>query len=171
MTGPRPDFETRLAIARRLLARGAAPVPVHVADQLDAAGREVRMLHDRLGTVLPLLEPHRSWRQRIDPDPSDDVRAHLLAAVLGTEASCVHLRRGGPQPAIIRLPLRRIDCTRCAQTLRRPPAGEADRCDVCGARGVAIFHPFAMRQGPAFVMGDGCPDCADVLGIRVEAAS
>ena len=49
-------------------------------------------------------------------------------------------------------------------TIRRPPPDEADRCDVCGARGVVTFVPFAMRQGPALVIGDACPDCAACSG-------
>ena len=46
-----------------------------------------------------------------------------------------------PQPSADPLPLRRADCTRCVGTIRRPPADEADRCDICGARGVVTFHP------------------------------
>ena len=95
----------------------------------------------------------------------------MLAALLDSPAACCHLKRGGPQPAIVRLPLRRFDCGRCVRTLRRPRPDEADRCDVCGARGVVTFVPFAMRMGPALVLGDACPDCADVLGIRQEASA
>ena len=89
----------------------------------------------------------------------------------GLTIVCIHLRRGGPRPAFFQLPLRRVDCGRCADTIRRSLPDEADRCDVCGQRGVAIFHPFAMRMGPALVLGDGCPDCAGVLGIRREASA
>jgi hypothetical protein len=142
----RHPFATRLALARRLIARGASPAPVHLADQLAAAGHEARRQHDCLGAALPLIQPGRNWRQRIDPDPSDDVRAYILAAVL--------------------------DCTRvCVQTTRRPPPDEADRCDVCTTRGVTTFHPFAVRMGPALVVGDACASCAGVLGIVQEAAS
>jgi hypothetical protein len=121
--------------------------------------------------VLPILQPDRTWHQRIDADPSDTVRAYLLAATLDCTTVCIHLRRGGPRPAFVQLPLRRVDCDRCAATIRRPPPDEADRCDVCTRRGVVTFVPFALRQGPALVIGDACPDCADVLGIRQAAAS
>lgn len=164
-------FTDRLALARRLIARGAARLPVHITDQFAAAGSEARMLHDHIGAVLPILEPDRTWRQRIDTDPSDDVRAYILAATLDCTTVCVHIRRGGPRPAFVQLPLRRVDCGRCIGTVRRPPPEESDRCDVCGARGVITFVPFAMRQGPALVMGDGCTSCAATLGIVQEVAS
>jgi hypothetical protein len=167
----RHDFAARLSLAHALIARGAPSLAGHVADQLAAASRDTRALHDRLAAVLPLLAPDRHWRQRLETGPSDAVRAHLLAAVLDCPAACCHLKRGGPQPAIVRLPLRRFDCGRCVRTLRRPPADEDDRCDVCGLRGVVTFHPFAVRQGPLLIVGDGCSDCADVLGIRQEASA
>jgi len=163
-------FATRLRLARELIAQRAPTAPIHLADQFDAAAAEVRAAHDRLGVLLPLLALDRTWYQRLDIAASDDVRAYLLAGVLGTEASCYHLRHGGPQPAFIRLPLRRADCARCVQTLRRPPRDEDDRCDLCGARGVVTFVPFAVRQGPALVAGDVCRGCARILGI-MDAAS
>ena len=167
----RHDFATRLRLARALLARGPAPLPVHLTDQLDAAASEIREAHDQLGAVIPLLAPDRRWYHRSEAEPAEDTRAYLLAAALGC-TYCCHLRRGGPQPAFVRLPLRRADCARCVQTLRRPPADEADRCDVCGARGVVTFHPFAVRNGPALVVGDACQTCAGTLGIRItEEAS
>src|SRR5215210_5981402 len=119
-----------------MVARGATPAPVHLADQFGAAGRAARQLHDRLGAVLPALDPWRHWRHRIDAGVSDDVRAWLLAAMLDCTTVCIHLRRGGPRPAIVQLPLRRVDCERCTRTVYRPPADEADRCDVCTSRGV-----------------------------------
>lgn len=165
------SFADRLALARQMVARRAPQPPVHLADQVGAAGREVRQIHDRLVSVLPLIEPGRRWRQRMDSEPSDEVRAYLLAATMGCTTICVHLRRSGPQPTICRLPLRRIDCQRCVQTLYCPPADEDDRCDVCSDRGVVIFFPFSVRLGPAMLVGDACPSCASVLGIAQEAAS
>jgi hypothetical protein len=167
----RASFADRLALARRLVARGAAPAPIHLADQLAAASASAQRQHDMIGATLPILQPGRHWRQRIDSDPSDNVRAYLLAAVLDCVNVCVHIRRSGPQPAFCQLPLRRVDCGRCVRTLRRPPPDEADRCDVCGARGIVTFVPFAMRQGPALVVGDACSGCAEILGIRQEVAS
>jgi hypothetical protein len=153
-----------------MVVRAMPSAPVHLADQLDAAGRETRQLHDRLGLVLPVLEPERHWRQRADLEPSDDVRAYLLAALMGCHTVCLHLRRGGPRPAIVRLPLGRVDCGPCTQTLWRRVTAE-DECDVCTARGVTTFHPFAVRQGPLLLAGDACPSCATVLGIRFTAVS
>jgi hypothetical protein len=144
---------------------------VHLADQFDAASAEVREAHDRLGIVLPLLAPDRSWRYRVEACASDDVRAYLVAGVLGCTTYCSHLRRGGPQPAFIRLPLRRADCGRCVQTVRRAPAGEDDRCDLCGARDVVTFVALAVRQGPALIAGDVCLACAAVLGVLQEAGA
>lgn len=82
----RASFADRLALARRLIARRTAP-SVHLADQLKAAGSEARVLHDRLGDVLPVLEPDRNWRHRTDHDPDDDTRALLLRGL-----------RQGPRP-------------------------------------------------------------------------
>jgi len=164
-------FADRLSLARRLIARGAARQPVPLADQLAAAGSEARVLHDRIGAALPILQPDRDWRQRIEVAPSDDVRAYILAAVLDCVNVCVHLRRGGPRPAFVQLPLRRIDCERCVRTLRRPPPDESDRCDVCGSRGVVTFVPFAGHHGPVLVMGDACTGCAGILGIVQEATA
>jgi hypothetical protein len=142
-------------------------MPAHLADQLDAAASEVREAHDRLGVVMPFLAPDRRWHRRAETAPSDDIRAYLLAGVLGCTAYCVHLRRGGPQPAFIRLPLRRADCARCAQTIRRSVTGD-DECDLCSARGVEMFSPFAVRHGPALIAGDVCQSCADALGIVID---
>jgi hypothetical protein len=47
-----------------MVAKGTPPAPVHLADELGAASREVRQFHDRLGAVLPILEPERHWHQR-----------------------------------------------------------------------------------------------------------
>ena len=171
MTASRISFATRLTLARAMIARGAPPHPVHLADQFRAASAGTRELHDRIGMLMPLLEPLRNWRQRMDSTPSSDTRAFLLAALLGCTEVCPHLKRGGPQPAFVRLPLHRTDCQRCVQTLRRPPADEDDRCDVCGRPETLTFHPFAVRQGPALIVGDACVACADVLGIRAEVAS
>jgi len=157
-------FQTRRAAARRMIARGTSPAPVHLADQYGAARDEARGLHDRVGALLPILQPDREWFHRAHADPPNEVRAYLLAAVLGC-VPCCHLRRGGPQPALVLLPLRRVACTRCAGTFRRLPPGDEDRCDVCGARGVVMFHPFACHIGPTIVAGDACPGCAGVLGI------
>lgn len=166
-----PPFPVRLAAAQRLLARRTASMPEHLSDQLDAASSETASMATRLGMLLPILSPERSWFQRENTSPSELVRAYILAAVLGCTEVCPHLRRGGPQPAIVRLPLRRIDCQRCVQTLRRPSPDEEDRCDLCGKPETLTFVPFAVRQGPALIAGDVCLECAGVLGIRREGAA
>lgn len=167
-----PDFRTRLAAARALMAHGWTPPPTNIRDQLGAAAKDVRAAHAALGQVLPLIDPSRGWRERMDTAPSDDVRAYLVAAMLGCIDVCSHLRRGGPQPSYLRLALRRADCGRCVQTMRLPPPDEEDRCDLCGARDIVTFVPFATRSGPALLVGDACTDCAAVLGLtQMEAAS
>ncbi len=55
--------------------------------------------------LAPILAAERPWPRRTDPDPSTALRAHLLAAVLGClPNTCCHLRKGGPQAALVLLP-------------------------------------------------------------------
>jgi hypothetical protein len=122
---------------------------------------------DRLGLVLPRIEPGRNWRQHRDNEPSDETREMLLAGLLSCVNICLHFRRGGPRPAIARPAMHRVDCERCVATLYRPTTG-ADECDVCTAPETLAFHPFAVRLGPVMLGGDACGTCADVLGIRIE---
>jgi len=171
MTTPRASFADRLNVARRLLARGASRPPVHLANQLEAAGKDARVLHDRLVAALPILQPDRQWYGRVEVAPSDEVKALLLAAILDCTTMCIHLRRGGPRPAFVQLPLRRVDCERCVRTLRRPPPENDDQCDICDRHGVVTFHPFACRQGPLLLAGDACADCAAALGIVQEVSA
>lgn len=127
------SFSARLAVARRLLARGAKTVPVHLADQLVAAGREAGRIADRVGALMLIFEPSRDWFHRRHADASDEVRAYVLTAVLGCIADvCCHLRRGGPRPAHVLLPLRRVACLRCAVPVRRPVTA-VDECGACRA--------------------------------------
>jgi hypothetical protein len=72
-----------------------------------AAASESREAHDRLVVVMPLLVPDRRWHRSTETAPFDDIGAYLLAGVRGRTVSRCHFRRGGPQPAYIRLPLRR----------------------------------------------------------------
>jgi hypothetical protein len=163
-------FHERLAVAREMMAKPMRMPPTWIGDQLAAAAAETRIVHERVGAVLPILEPDRSWRRR-DADPTAESTAYLLAALLGCLARlCCHLRRGGgPQPAVAHLPLRRVDCLRCAGTFRRPPRQDADRCDVCGRHGVATFVPIVASRGPVTIGGDACTDCAMVLLGEVAA--
>jgi hypothetical protein len=41
----------------------------------------------------------------------------------------------------------------------RPPAQDADRCDVCGRRGIARFTPFELATGPLVL----CGECAATI--------
>jgi hypothetical protein len=164
-------FGQRLATARQLMAAGWAGSHLsHIQDQLEAAADESKDQLHLLGFVATLAEPERGWRQRSEiGDPEQ--RAVLLAAMLDCmPARCPHLRKGEPQPAYALLPLRRIDCRRCVGTWRRPPLEDSDRCDVCGARDVSFFVPFAVAVGPTLIAGDACSSCAGVLGIHEAAA-
>src|SRR6266542_1307105 len=139
MTHHDAPFAERLALAHALIARGCPPPSAHEADQLGAAGRDTQRLHDRVAMLAPILAAERPWHRRTDPDPSTALRAHLLAAVLGClPNTCCHLRKGGPQAALVLLPQRRAACGRCAATIRRPLTA-GDECDVCGEREVATF--------------------------------
>lgn len=162
-----PTFAQRLQDARFILAhRGQRTVPLHLDDQLQAAEAEALTLSHRLLDALRTITPGRGWKAATHP-PSLDAEAHVLAAVLAClPRTCPHLRNGGPQPAYAQLPLGRVDCTRCLHTLRLPPAEDADRCDLCGARGIAWFVPIALTSGPLTVIGDVCSACAGVLGLK-----
>lgn len=84
---------------------------------------------------------------------------------------CLHLRRGGPQPVIARLPVGRVDCQRCARTVRRPAPGSGRRCDWCGTSSmVAEGQPRMVQLGPWLVFGDACPECAAAFDVNVAVA-
>jgi hypothetical protein len=169
---PELPFAQRLATARRMIAAGPTVTrpAEHVQARIDAAVDECLDELQHVGFVVANLAPERGWRQRVRADDPDQ-RAYLLAAVLDCmRTQCPHLRQG-PQPAYALLPLRRLDCRKCATVPRLPAPADADRCDVCGERGVTHFVPFAVAAGPTLVSGDACSSCAGVLGIgRREAA-
>lgn len=171
---PRSTFETRLAASRAVVAalRSAGPqsMPMHHADQLTAAARDAHRLSVILGEVAAALEPERQWRDATIPESSvaaEEISARVYAAVAGCDL-CHHLRRGSPQPAWARLPLRRLDCNRCAATFRHPPSGEDDVCDWCHRAGVDEFTAVALQVGPLIALGDACDRCAAAL---LEAAA
>src|SRR5207253_2876816 len=137
-------------------------------DQLQAAARETEEQAGAAGVFLRLVQPDRNWRQ-MRRGPTDEQQVYLTAALLGC-LPCVHLRWSGPQPVVASLPLRRLDCRRCAQALRAPPTDDGDRCDVCGDRGISWFTPFLVAVGPTLIGGDACPRCARVLNIAGAAA-
>ena len=168
---PVPSFTTRLAVARAMLARGAPAAPVHLADQFRAASADTRELHDRIGVLMPLLEPGRHWRQRMDSSPSD-----RHPGVPAGRAPRLH--RGLPAPEAWR-PSARVRAA--AAPPDRLPAVRADAQAPAGRRGRPLRRvrsardadvpPVRRPAGPALIVGDACPACADVLGIRAEVAS
>lgn len=162
-------FRVRLGYARELVARAEsarACLPLHIVDQLEAATAETARFVPVIGRGLQLLEPDRGWHQRVEVATAEKASYLLAALMVCLDRPCVHLRRGGPQPAFARLPLRRVDCRRCSATVVRPPSGDADVCDVCGVRQPDVwFVPFTISAGAAVVMGDACRACSTVLGI------
>ena len=169
-------FETRRALAEAMLEApfDRSPATVAERDQFHAAHREVRLGMGQVATLLPLVAPlvtpGRRWYAQ-ETTLEGERSARLLAALLGCATVCQHLREGGPQPVIARLALRRLDCRRCATTWRNPPADEADRCDVCGTRGVTTFSEFEAATGLVVMLGNACMACAPVLGPDAMADS
>jgi hypothetical protein len=177
-----PSYSGRVEEARAILADMRARLDPHAVeaavggpaalDQLAAAARDARRLL-RAGAVVAAAvnAGGRPWSLREGPAGSThglDALARTLVAVDGF-TYCAHLRRTPAQPAVARMPLRRVDCGRCLHTFRRPPADEADRCDWCGARGVELFTPVAIGLGPLVAAGDACDDCAAALNDGDEA--
>jgi hypothetical protein len=172
VSGPRlrasDPYPVRLAAARALLAKPPpAHVPVDLVDQLTAAARDTRATLDHIGEELRSRD---RWggsevREASDDAHEQEAAARVLAATIGeAHTICSHLRRGGPQIALLRLPLHDLVCRKCSRTLRLPPPDEDDRCDWCGARGVELFTPFTVSHGPILAIGDACDDCATALG-------
>jgi hypothetical protein len=157
------SFEERLAAAYMLLAQwqGLRP-PVDVADQAEAAARDALELVRRIGAVEELRSPGRLHGLTMIDDSGHHRRARILAAVLAC-SPCWHVRNGGPQPAVVSLPTRRIDCLRCAGTQRRPVIPD-DTCDVCDEPVLDnTFWPVLIQLGVAAVGGDMCRTCAAVI--------
>jgi hypothetical protein len=161
-------LQDRLAVARHLLDRQRPATPGPHLDQVAAALAEATDTFQAAAAVLPLIDPERDWRPAT-PALFGDAHVLLLAATLGC-GPCCHLLRGGPQPSVAKLALRRHDCRRCSGTVRRPPPGEADRCDVCGTMGVVKFTPITVQLGTVLVVGDCCHDCRVTLGFECEEA-
>lgn len=162
MTG---TWDERLTAARATAAsQHGRHVPTGLRDQLDAAAAEAAGVQHRLLAVANALEPGRGWgRGQADETAGSERTAHAIAALTGCRM-CHHLRQTGPQPAVARLALRRVDCRRCLATVRRPPPDEDDRCDWCGQHGVETFTPVSIQLGAALVLGDACPTCASRMG-------
>lgn len=161
MTAP-SDFEAALA-AVAAQREAVKNLPPHVLDQLGAAEREAHEHALRLRDALAELDPDRRWSSFFGRHQvPDEVGAVVLLAMAGLRA-CPHLRRVGPRPAYARLALHRLDCRRCLGTVRKPPAGEDDRCDWCGSNGNIYFRAFALQLGTVVVIGDAGRCCAGTL--------
>jgi hypothetical protein len=164
------DYDTRVADARQAVAALAqlhrrGPLPTGLHDQLDAAARDTTGLFRAYDGMLRILAPDRDW-QLHESTSADPRYSELAARTLATIAAfrvCAHLRHTPAQPAIVRLAIRRIDCHRCTATHVNPPAGEDDRCDWCGQRGVTTFWPVSYTLGVWLVGGDACRACAEAL--------
>lgn len=155
----------RAALARLDPATVTAAVGPAMVDQVKAASTEAQTMLRRIGTtehdVNPQRFPDPTIRTSDDRAALDDITARVLAAMgEGNWRQCPHLRRTPAQPAQVRLPLRRVDCQRCAATWRTPPPHEDDRCDLCGSRGNESFWPIRFTITSWLVLGDMCRDCA-----------
>jgi hypothetical protein len=156
------SWADRLALAGRIVAAGPqVTIPVAVADQVAAASADAMATLENAAVILPSLDPESGWTRRDVTGPGADQLAHLLAAILGCSL-CIHLRRGGPQPATVDLATRRALCRRCIATHRKPVVA-ADACDLCDAHPVSIFTPLIASLGPVTFAGDLCDDCAAIL--------
>lgn len=153
-------FTERRRIARAYLNRERT-VDVGLADQLAAAHRDA--YRDWWLPALPVFAA-RGGRTVIRP-LDDALEAQELLVAAGMDCSrCVHLRKArGPMPVIVALALRLALCDRCARTVRKPPADEADRCDICGSRGNATFTPFRTVAGTTVFLGDAGNCCASQI--------
>ena len=144
-------------------------------DQAAAAARDAQTMLHRVGTVEQVVYPGRfpdGVQTGNDPGRAADLWARVMAAMADPSWStppCTHLRRTPAQPIHVQLALRRMCCSRCASTHRRPSADEADRCDLCGSRGHVTFWPVRFAVANWLVLGDMCGDCADGLGLREPA--
>ena len=172
MSGALP-FAERLDMARELLrwrSQDLAGLPLHELDQLQAAAESTRGLLDLAALEVRAAQPRRGWYGPVTRPPALERDVMIVAAVLGATKLCPHLQRSGPQPVFVNLAAERMSCQRCSQTRYRPSPADADKCDVCHARGIERFVPFVLQSSAALVFGDCCPTCADQLGLSEVAA-
>lgn len=159
-------FTERLVMAKMMVKIWDEANPQIDLAHLDQAGAAGEVAHRSVIQMAKTLAVDaggcsiytEATHGRVPPE----VAARCIVA-LAELKRCPHLLRGGPQPAWGKLALHRIDCERCAATVRLPPPGEDDRCDWCEARGVAMFTAVAIQSGPAVLIGDACSECADAL--------
>jgi hypothetical protein len=157
----------RAMLARLDPAQLAAAIGTGELDQIMAATRDA---HADLRHVAQTLHDGDPGRFRPDPVSSagqaniDDMLARVLAAMgEGRWRFCSHMRTQPAQPAVVALPVRRVDCRPCASTVRKPPMDDSDRCDLCGSRGNVTFWPVGCALANWIVLGDMCRSCADAI--------
>jgi hypothetical protein len=152
-------FEVRRAYVRRRRQQLLANPPgVAATDQYAAAARH---LSDNWDKAIPWVED-LTGGYGCDVRVDEAVEAEeMLHAALLTCRPCVHLGPGSsPMPTVAQLPLYRVACTSCAQTIGTPPEGEDDRCDICGSRGHKTFWPLMYMMGPIVFAGNMASCCA-----------
>lgn len=156
--------ESRVAAVVAALHAWDRPPPPGMLDQLGAASRDAFGMFTRIAGSLAESDPRwpRPASSTTDPAATVEGLARVLVAVESARW-CSHLRTGGPQPAVARLTLRRVDCRRCVHTVRKAPPDEDDRCDYCGDRGVTRFWPVVLDVGLIVAAGDACETCGTAL--------
>ena len=152
-------MEISLALASR---EGPAQLPPGWLAALDQAGAETQRLLNADARV-------RDTVTTVDPARVRNAASRVLAAMgVGRwRGLCSHLRTHPAQPAIVRLPVRSIDCHRCVVLLpvKPPSPDEDDRCDLCGRREVDVFYPLRLALSSWLILGDVCSTCADACGV------
>lgn len=162
-------FTERVDAIRTLLESNPPPLPGWLKDQLQAAGADAwGQFTMPAAAALTALNRDVTHRTASGNDAVNS-QAHLFAAAAAC-TPCPHVRRGrGPMPVYVKLPVRVAVCRRCTGTRRNPPAGEDDRCDVCGSRGNEQFIPFVAQIGHLVLAGDlglCCEHLATTFGYR-----
>jgi hypothetical protein len=163
------DWEERLALATQIDEKRVDVQHSLDAydDQLTAATQHAQRIATGIGSAVNAMFGGTTPQERQESTTS---RRMKIAAYLGCGASCHHVRNdtAGPQPLLVNLALRRVDCERCSRTIRKPPPDETDRCDWCGSRGHTTFTPTLITSSALVFMGDACETCARALGVYEE---
>jgi hypothetical protein len=139
------SFEERLALAREMATIQAAPLEA-----------EVEKLYSQIAEGLLAMGMHERTTQ------TKEASIYLVAATMGCNP-CPHLQKN--QPTFACLSFDRVVCKPCFGEFygRRPPAETMDRCDICLKHGVRTFTEFQVRLQRVLVIGNGCPECMEVL--------
>jgi hypothetical protein len=131
----------------------SAELPVHLADQFDAASAEVRAAFEAAGEIAG----DRFECGEVTPPPWAEVLA-------GLHFMCTHVAYGGPQPFAVRWAKRSalcLDCDRAAGVL--PDIVGERECERCGAE-AERFHETLYQIGPALFCTNVCGACYTAVG-------